>query len=131
MTALLVAPAGVFFFFLLILPLIVVLVYSFGERAPAGGYSPAFTFDNYLNLPARGKAFLNTLTLAPLGTLLTALFAFPMAYFLAVKVDPRWRVTTARAGHGAVLDQPAAALLRLDHDPGRQGHSVLARLDRH
>ena len=33
---------------------------------------PAFTFDNYLNLPARGKAFFNTLTLAPLGTLLTA-----------------------------------------------------------
>jgi len=81
-TALLLAPAGVFFFFLLILPLAVVLVYSFGERAPAGGYAPAFTFDNYLNLPARGKAFFNTLTLAPFGTLLTALFAYPMAYFL-------------------------------------------------
>ena len=89
----LLAPAGVFFFFLLILPLIVVLVYSFGERAEAGGYAPAFTFDNYLNIPARGKAFINTLTLAPVGTLLTALFAYPMAYFLAVKVSPRWRVT--------------------------------------
>jgi spermidine/putrescine transport system permease protein len=91
-TALLLAPAGVFFFFLLILPLAVVLVYSFGERAAAGGYAPAFTFDNYLNLPARGKAFFNTLTLAPFGTLLTALFAYPMAYYLAVKVSPRWRV---------------------------------------
>jgi spermidine/putrescine transport system permease protein len=75
----LLAPAGVFFFFLLILPLAVVLVYSVGERAPAGGYAPAFTLDNYANLPARGKAFFNTLTLAPLGTLLTALFAYPMA----------------------------------------------------
>ena len=65
-TALLVAPAAVFFVFLLIVPLMVVLVFSFGERAPAGGYQPAFTFDNYLNLAARGKAFLNTLTLAPL-----------------------------------------------------------------
>ena len=64
----------------------VVLVFSFGERAPAGGYEAAFTFDNYLNLPARGKAFFNTLTLAPLGTLLTAIVAFPMAYFLAIKV---------------------------------------------
>ncbi len=91
-TALLLAPAGVFIFFLLVLPIAVVLVFSFGERAPAGGYSPAFTFDNYLNLPARGKAFFNTLTLAPAGTLLTALFAYPMAYFLAVKVEPRWRV---------------------------------------
>jgi spermidine/putrescine transport system permease protein len=88
-----VAPAGAFFLFLLILPLTVVIVYSFGERAPAGGYAPGFTFDNYLNLPARGKAFLNTLTLAPLGTLITAIVAFPMAYFLAVKVSPKWRAT--------------------------------------
>jgi len=91
-TAALLAPAGIFFFFLLILPLIVIIVYSFGERAPAGGYSPAFTFDNYLNLPARGKAIFNTLTLTPLGTLLTAVAAFPIAYFLALKVDPRWRL---------------------------------------
>lgn len=91
-TTALLAPAGIFFFFLLILPLIVIIVYSFGERAPAGGYSPAFTFDNYLNLPARGKAIFNTLTLTPLGTLLTAVAAFPIAYFLALKVDPRWRL---------------------------------------
>ncbi|MBL8894427.1 MAG: ABC transporter permease [Rhizobiales bacterium] len=91
-TTALLAPAGLFFFFLLILPLIVIIVYSFGERAPAGGYSPAFTFDNYLNLPARGKAIFNTLTLAPLATLLTAVAAYPIAYFLAVKVDPRWRL---------------------------------------
>lgn len=89
----LLAPAGAFFFFLLLLPLVVVLVYSVGERAPAGGYAPAFTLENFANLPARGKAFFNTLTLAPLGTTLTALFAYPMAYFLAVKVSPRWRVT--------------------------------------
>jgi len=92
-TALLVAPAGLFFLFLLIMPLMVVLVFSFGERAPAGGYSPAFTFDNYLNLAARGQAFINTLTLAPLATLVTAIVAFPMAYFLAVKVSPKWRVS--------------------------------------
>jgi spermidine/putrescine transport system permease protein len=92
LTAALLAPAGLLFFFLLILPLLVMLIFSFGERASAGGYGGGFTFDNYLNLPARGKAFLNTLTLAPLGTLLTALAAFPMAYFLAVKVPPRWRV---------------------------------------
>jgi spermidine/putrescine transport system permease protein len=91
-TGLLLAPAGIFFFFLLILPLLVMLVFSFGERGAAGGYVPAFTPDNYLNLPARSKAFFNTLTLAPLGTVLTAIFAFPMAYFLAIKVPPKWRV---------------------------------------
>ena len=47
MTALLLAPAGLFFVFLLLVPLAVVLVFSFGERAPAGGYLPAFTLQNY------------------------------------------------------------------------------------
>lgn len=91
MTGLLVAPAGVFFLFLLLLPLAVVVVYSFGERAPAGGYAPAFTLANYANLPARGTAFLNTLTLAPLGTLLCVLAAYPLAWYLAIKADARLR----------------------------------------
>ena len=47
-----------------------VLVYSLGERAPAGGYAPALTLAQYANLPARWTAFQNTLTLAPLGTLI-------------------------------------------------------------
>lgn len=87
------APAGALLFFLLVLPLLVMVVYSFGLRAPEGGYEAAFTFDNYLNLPSRAKAFGNTLLLAPLATLLTAIFAYPMAYYLAVKVQPRWRTT--------------------------------------
>jgi len=91
-TAILVGPAAAFFLLLLVVPLAVVLIYSFGERAPAGGYQPALTLANYLNLPARATAFLNTLTLAPIGTLLCALVAYPMAYFLAVKAPPRWRV---------------------------------------
>jgi spermidine/putrescine transport system permease protein len=91
-TAALVGPAAVFLALLLVAPLVVVLIYSFGERAPAGGYQAGFTFANYLNLPARGTAFLNTLTLAPIGTLLCALIAYPMAYYLAVLAPKRWRV---------------------------------------
>jgi len=93
LTAALLAPAGVFLFFLLVLPLAVMVIYSFGLRAPEGGYQAAFTLDNYLNLPARSKAFINTLLLAPLATLLTVLLAYPMAYFLAVKTSSRWRNT--------------------------------------
>jgi spermidine/putrescine transport system permease protein len=88
---LLLAPAGAWFLAMLVLPLTVVLVFSFGERGPAGGYVPAFTFEQYLNLPARWAAFKNTLTLAPVGTLLSLLIAYPLAYFLAVKTDPKWR----------------------------------------
>ncbi len=85
-TALLLAPASLWFIALLVMPLVVVLVFSVGERAPAGGYGGGFTLDNYLNLPARFAAFKNTLVLAPVGMLLCLVFAYPLAYFLAVKV---------------------------------------------
>ena len=85
------APATVWFALMLVLPLLVVLVFSFGERGAAGGYVPAFTLDQYANLPARFTAFKNTLVLAPLGTLAALLFAYPLAYYLAVKADRRFK----------------------------------------
>jgi spermidine/putrescine transport system permease protein len=88
---LMVAPAGVWLLVMLVLPLSVVLIFSFGERAPAGGWVPAFTFEQYANLPARLTAFQNTLTLAPLGTLAALIIAYPLAYQLAVRTDPRWK----------------------------------------
>lgn len=90
-TWLFLAPAGAWFLCMLVLPLIVVFVFSFGERGAAGGYVPAFTLDNYLNLGARWTAFKNTLTLAPVGTLICLIIAYPLAYFLALKTSPRWR----------------------------------------
>lgn len=77
---------------MLVLPLLVVIVFSFGERAPAGGVILSFTFEQYANLPARFTAFKNTLMLAPLGTLAALLVAYPLAYFLAVKVNPKYRL---------------------------------------
>ena len=88
---LLVAPAGAWLLVMLVLPLSVVLVFSFGERAPAGGWVPAFTFEQYANLPSRLTAFKNTLTLAPLGTFAALIIAYPLAYQLAVRTDPRWK----------------------------------------
>lgn len=88
---LLVAPAGAWLIVMLVLPLSVVFVFSFGERAPSGGYVPAFTFEQYANLPARFTAFKNTLILAPLGTLMALLIAYPLAYQLAVRTSERWK----------------------------------------
>jgi spermidine/putrescine transport system permease protein len=90
-TWLFLAPAGAWFLCMLVLPLIVVFVFSFGERGAAGGYVPAFNFENFLNLGARWAAFKNTLILAPLGTLICLLIAYPLAYFLALRTSPRWR----------------------------------------
>lgn len=88
---LLVAPAGAWLLVMLVLPLSVVFIFSFGERAPSGGYVPAFTFEQYANLPARFTAFKNTLTLAPLGTLAALLIAYPLAYQLAVRTSSKWK----------------------------------------
>lgn len=88
---LLLVPATVWMLVMLVLPLIVVVVFSFGERGAAGGYVPAFTLEQYANLSARFTAFKNTLLLAPAGTLLCLLVAYPLAYFLAVKVHPKWK----------------------------------------
>lgn len=86
-TLLLLLPSTLWFLLLLLLPLVIILVFSLGERSPVGGYSAALTLENYLNLGARAKAFYNTLLLAPLGTLVCLVAAYPLAYFLAVKVQ--------------------------------------------
>ncbi|SHK61890.1 spermidine/putrescine transport system permease protein [Shimia gijangensis] len=90
-TWLLLAPAGTWFLVMLIIPLTVVFIFSFGERAPSGGVVLAFSFEQYANLPARWAAFKNTMTLAPIGTLSALLIAYPLAYFLAVKANPKWK----------------------------------------
>ena len=88
---LLLAPCAGWFLLMLVLPLCVVVAFSFGERGAAGGYEPAFTLAQYANLPARWAAFRNTLLLAPLGTLAALLIAYPLAYQLALRTGPRWR----------------------------------------
>ncbi len=92
LTAALLTPTSLWFLFLLILPLIVILIFSFGERAAVGGYAGGFTLEQYANLPSRLKAFQNTLIIAPAGTLLSLLVAYPLAYFLAVKVSRRYKL---------------------------------------
>ena len=92
LTAALLAPSSMWFLVMLIFPLIVILVFSFGERAAVGGYAGGFTFEQYANLPTRLKAFQNTMVIAPLGTLLSLLVAYPLAYFLAVKVSRQYKL---------------------------------------
>ena len=91
-TALLLAPAAVWLLLFLVLPFVAIVVFSLGERAPAGGYQPALTLAQYANLPARAAAFWNTLALAPAGALACLLIAYPVAYYLAIKVLPQRRL---------------------------------------
>ena len=92
LTAALLAPTSLWFLVMLIFPLIVILVFSFGERAAVGGYAGGFTLEQYANLPSRLKAFQNTMIIAPAGTLLSLIVAYPLAYFLALRVGRQYKL---------------------------------------
>ncbi len=88
----LMAPATLWLFVFLFLPFIAIVVFAFGERAPAGGYQAGFTFEQFANLPTRATAFFNTMVLAPAGAAVCLLVAYPVAYYLAIKSNPRYRL---------------------------------------
>lgn len=91
-TAWLMAPAALWMLVFLVLPFIAIIVFAFGERAPEGGYQAAFTLAQFANLPSRATAFLNTMILAPAGAFVCLIVGYPVAYFLAVKADRRYRL---------------------------------------
>lgn len=88
-TALLVLPTTAWYLLLLVVPLAILLIFSLGERAPAGGYAPALQLDNYLNLPTRSTAFINTFLLAIGGTVACLLAGYPLAYYLATRAGTK------------------------------------------
>jgi spermidine/putrescine transport system permease protein len=92
LTTVLVFPAGLWYFVLLVAPLAIVLVFSFGVRAKNGGYEPAFTFDNYfrmLSSPDRIAPFFTSLWMAIAGTIGCLLVGLPLAYFIATRARRR------------------------------------------
>ena len=90
LTSLLLLPASTWYFVLLVVPLLITLVFSFGVRAPTGGYQPAFQLDNYANVADRLVPIRATVQMAVVGTLLTLLLAVPLAYYLATRAG-RWK----------------------------------------
>jgi spermidine/putrescine transport system permease protein len=84
-TGLLLLPAALWYFLLLVAPLFIVVVFSFGEKARNGGYAPAFSFENYGEVLERAEPFFASLRLASAGTLLTLLVGLPLAYFIATR----------------------------------------------
>src|SRR5215204_421891 len=85
LTTILVLPAGIWYLVLLVLPLVIVVVFSFGVRAKNGGYSPAFTFDNYTRALSKPEPFIDSLWMAGAGSIGCLLVGLPIAYFLATR----------------------------------------------
>lgn len=91
LTGLLVLPASAWYLILLVLPLLIVVVMSFGFKSKFGGYEPGFTLANYGDAldPERISPFVTSLVLAVSGTLLCLLAALPIAYFIATRAGRR------------------------------------------
>jgi spermidine/putrescine transport system permease protein len=89
LTAVLLLPASLWYLVLLVLPLAIVVVMSFGTRSPIGGYAGGFTFDNYTRTFERLTPFTTSLFLSSVGTILCLLAAMPIAYFIATRAGHR------------------------------------------
>ncbi len=89
LSGLLVLPAALWYVVLLVLPIAIVVIFSFGERTRNGGYAPGFTLENYATILGRADPFLTSLMLAVVGTVLCLLIGLPLAYFIATRAKRR------------------------------------------
>ncbi|MGD1806610.1 ABC transporter permease [Dapis sp. BLCC M126] len=85
-------PATIWLLAFFIIPLVIILIYSFLERGTYGGVIWQFTLDNYQRL-AQGiywGIFWQSLFLALITTMICLLIGYPLAYFIAT-IRPPWR----------------------------------------
>ena len=89
-------PAWAWYLLFFLVPLVVIVVYSLGYK-PSAGASVALdrlSADNYrtaLGDAVFAETFAATLRVALVATLGCLVIAFPIAYWLATRVDARWR----------------------------------------
>jgi spermidine/putrescine transport system permease protein len=88
-TGLLLAPAGFWYLALLIVPLAIVFVFSFGDRAANGGYRAAFTLGNFATAVSDSEPLRTSIVMALAGTVLCLLVSLPLAYFIATRGGSR------------------------------------------
>jgi spermidine/putrescine transport system permease protein len=89
---LLLLPAASWLLIFFVVPLFIVLVYSFLERDTYGGVIWQFTPQNFARVfdPLYLSTFFRSIYIAVLTTLICLLLGFPMAYFIATR-QPRLR----------------------------------------
>ncbi|MEW6399975.1 MAG: ABC transporter permease [Bacillota bacterium] len=80
-----VAPAGFWFLFFLIIPLLMILAMSFATRSTYGGVDWKLGFHNYLRFlePLYLQILVRSVELAFLTAIITLVIAYPLAYYIA------------------------------------------------
>ena len=91
-------PSWIWYLAFFVVPLAFIVVYSFGYKPPVNTSRSSIgldrlSLDNYRNALEGDlfEVFVRTLRISIVGTTLCLLIAFPLAYWLAVKVPQRWR----------------------------------------
>jgi spermidine/putrescine transport system permease protein len=89
------SPAWLLFIFFFAVPVLFIFWYSFGYKPDIYRTiaTDQLSFDRYVESfsDTFRTVFSGTLQISIVGTILCLLIAFPFAYWLAVKVPPRWR----------------------------------------
>ncbi len=88
-TAGLLAGAGFWYLFLLVAPLAIIVLFSFGSRSKIGGYAGGFTLDNFANAWTNSSPFTTSLFMSIGGTVLCLLVGLPLAYYIATRAGNR------------------------------------------
>jgi len=85
-------PPTIWLLIFFVIPLVIVLIYSFLERGTYGGVTWEFTLRNYQRLAndLYLNIFVRSLGLAALTTLICLIIGYPLAFFIATS-SPRWR----------------------------------------
>jgi spermidine/putrescine transport system permease protein len=88
-------PAWLLFLLFFAIPVLLIVWYSFGYKPDIfhAIATDKLSFDRYTESFSSTfrSVFTGTLRISIVGTILCLLIAFPFAYWLAVKVPPRWR----------------------------------------
>jgi len=88
----LVIPLYIFTLGLVLLPLLYMIVLSFMRRDGAWGIAAEFTLRNYQRIGEKEylATFIQSLRLAFISTLLTAILGYPFGYFMA-RLNKKWK----------------------------------------
>ena len=90
LTGILLLPASLWYLLLLVAPIVIVVVFSFGFRGTTGGYAGGFTTGNYADLIANNiDPLVTSLRLSVVGTILCLLVGLPLAYYIATRAGRR------------------------------------------
>jgi spermidine/putrescine transport system permease protein len=90
LTGVLIVPASLFYLLLLVAPIVIIVIFSFGFSGETGGYAGGFTTTNYADLLANNiDPFITSLRLSVVGTILCLLVGLPLAYYIATRAGKR------------------------------------------